>query len=64
MARWRARFSDAVKIDFENEKEVETFQQSLYHYENQFDVGVGRIQVEGRIQCRRREFRQAGAAFG
>jgi hypothetical protein len=36
-----ARFSDAVKIDFENEKEVEAFQQTLYHYENQFDVASG-----------------------
>jgi len=36
-----ARFSDAVKIDFDNEKEVEAFQQGLYHYENQFDVAAG-----------------------
>jgi hypothetical protein len=36
-----ARFSDAVKIDFDNEKEVEAFQQSLYHYENQFDTASG-----------------------
>jgi VWFA-related protein len=36
-----ARFSDAVKIDFDNEKEVEGFQQTSYHYENQFDVASG-----------------------
>jgi hypothetical protein len=36
-----ARFSDSLKIDFENEKEVEAFQQGLYHYENQFDVASG-----------------------
>jgi VWFA-related protein len=36
-----ARFSDAVKLDFENEKEVEAFQQNPYHYENQFDVASG-----------------------
>jgi hypothetical protein len=36
-----ARFSDAVKIDFENEKEVEAFQQRVYHYENQFDIASG-----------------------
>jgi VWFA-related protein len=36
-----ARFSDTVKIDFENEKEVEAFQQTSYHYENQFDAASG-----------------------
>jgi hypothetical protein len=36
-----ARFSDSLKITLENEKEVEAFQQNLYHYENQFDVGSG-----------------------
>ncbi len=36
-----ARFSDAVKLDFDNEKEVEAFQQSTYHYENQFDAASG-----------------------
>jgi VWFA-related protein len=36
-----ARFSDAVKVDLENEKEVEAFQQKIYHYENQFDIASG-----------------------
>jgi VWFA-related protein len=36
-----ARFSDAVKLDFDNQKEVEAFQETPYHYENQFDVGSG-----------------------
>lgn len=36
-----ARFSDTVKIEFENQKEVEEFQQKIYHYENQFDVASG-----------------------
>ncbi len=36
-----ARFSDAVKLDFENQKEVQAFKEKPMHYENQFDVGVG-----------------------
>jgi VWFA-related protein len=41
-----ARFSDAVKIDLENEKEVEAFQQSVYHYENQFDAASGEYNLK------------------
>ena len=41
-----ARFSDAVKIEFDNEKEVETFGQATYHYENQFDVGSGQYNLK------------------
>jgi len=41
-----ARFSDVVKIDFDNEKEVEAFQQNLYHYENQFDVASGEYNLK------------------
>jgi hypothetical protein len=36
-----ARFSDAVKLDFENQKEVQGFKEKPMHYENQFDVAVG-----------------------
>ena len=36
-----ARFSDVVKLDFENQKEVQGFQEKPMHYENQFDVAVG-----------------------
>ena len=36
-----ARFSDVVKLDFENQKEVQAFQAKPMHYENQFDVAVG-----------------------
>jgi hypothetical protein len=36
-----ARFSDAVKLDFENQKEVQGFKEVPMHYENQFDVAVG-----------------------
>ena len=41
-----ARFSDAVKIDLENQKEVESFQQLPYHYENQFDVASGEYNLK------------------
>jgi VWFA-related protein len=36
-----ARFSDAVKLDLENQKEVQAFKESPMHYENQFDVAAG-----------------------
>jgi hypothetical protein len=36
-----ARFSDAVKLDLENQKEVQSFKEKPMHYENQFDVAVG-----------------------
>jgi len=36
-----ARFSDAVKLMFENKKEVEQFKETPLHYENQFDIAAG-----------------------
>ena len=36
-----ARFSDAVKLDFESQKEVQAFKDKPLHYENQFDIGSG-----------------------
>jgi VWFA-related protein len=36
-----ARFSDVVKLDFNEKKDVEIFKQHPYHYENQFDIGTG-----------------------
>ncbi len=36
-----ARFSDAVKLDFEAQKDVDAFKQSKYHYENEFDAAAG-----------------------
>jgi len=36
-----ARFSDTVKLDFENKKELEKFTQKPMHYENEFDVAAG-----------------------
>ena len=36
-----ARFSDTVKLDLENQKELAVFRQKPLHYENQFDVASG-----------------------
>ena len=36
-----ARFSDTVKLDLENQKELAVFQEKPLHYENQFDVASG-----------------------
>jgi hypothetical protein len=36
-----ARFSDSVKIDLPDKKDLETFTQHPYHYDNQFDVAPG-----------------------
>ncbi len=37
-----ARFSDALKIDFEDKKQMEAFKEHPMHYENQFDVASGK----------------------
>jgi len=36
-----ARFSDVVKFDLENQKEVDKFREKPLHYENQFDIASG-----------------------
>ncbi len=36
-----ARFSDTVKLEFADKKQVEEFQKKPLHYENQFDIGAG-----------------------
>src|SRR5262249_11298135 len=41
-----ARFSDTVKLDFEDKKEVENFQKKPLHYENQFDVASGKYNLK------------------
>jgi len=41
-----ARFSDTVAIDFDNQKEVDEFQQNPYHYEDQFDVASGQYTLK------------------
>jgi len=41
-----ARFSDALKIDFEDKKQMEAFQEHPMHYENQFDVASGKYNLK------------------
>jgi VWFA-related protein len=36
-----ARFSDSVKLDFADKKELEAFQAHPYHYDKQFDMAAG-----------------------
>ena len=36
-----ARFSDSVKLEFDDKKQVEAFKENPYHYENQFDIASG-----------------------
>jgi VWFA-related protein len=41
-----ARFSDAVKLDFNDKKDIDLFKQHPYHYENQFDIGAGNYNLK------------------
>jgi VWFA-related protein len=52
-----ARFSDAVKLDFENQQQVDAFKGSPYHYENQFDIASGKYTLKV-------VFNSGGESFG
>src|SRR5271165_2400007 len=52
-----ARFSDKVNLEFEKKSEVEDFQKTPYHYENQFDVASGKYKLKV-------VFTSGGASFG
>jgi len=41
-----ARFSDALKIDFDDKEQMEAFKESPMHYENQFDVASGKYNLK------------------
>jgi hypothetical protein len=41
-----ARFSDTVKLELEDKKQVEQFAEKPFHYENQFDVGSGQYTLK------------------
>lgn len=41
-----ARFSDAIKLEFEDKKQVEAFKEHPYHYENQFDIASGQYTLK------------------
>jgi VWFA-related protein len=41
-----ARFSDTVKREFDDKKQVEAFQQAPFHYENEFEVASGQYNLK------------------
>ena len=41
-----ARFSDTVKLDFDDKKQMEAFKEQPMHYENQFDVASGKYNLK------------------
>jgi hypothetical protein len=41
-----ARFSDSVKRDFEDKKQMEAFEKAPFHYENQFDLVAGKYNLK------------------
>ncbi len=52
-----ARFSDTVKFDFEDKKELKQFQEKPIRYETQFDIGSGKYDLQV-------VFASSGANFG
>ncbi len=52
-----ARFSDVVKLDFDEKKQMEAFQKKPFRYENQFDIGSGKYTLKI-------AFNASGEAFG
>lgn len=52
-----ARFSDTLKREFEDKKQVEAFQQAPFHYENEFEVASGQYNLKV-------VFSTGGASFG
>ncbi len=52
-----ARFSDTVKLDLEDKKQVEEFEKRPLHYDNQFDVAAGQYNLKV-------VFSSSGEAFG
>lgn len=52
-----AKFSDTVKLELENKKELEEFQSKPMHYDTQFDVASGQYKLKV-------VFSSSGASFG
>jgi VWFA-related protein len=52
-----ARFSDSLKLDFDDKKQMEAFQERPMHYENQFDVASGKYNLKV-------VFASSGESFG
>ena len=51
------RFSDTVKLDFDDKKEVDEFQKKPLHYEDQFELASGKYNLKV-------VFSSGGASFG
>jgi VWFA-related protein len=41
-----ARFSDSMKLEFDDKKQMEAFKEKPMHYENQFDVASGKYNLK------------------
>jgi VWFA-related protein len=52
-----ARFSDTVKLDFDDKKQIDEFVKKPLHYDNQFDIGTGKFTFKV-------VFRAGGEEFG
>ncbi len=52
-----ARFSDALKLDLDNKKEVQAFEEHPIHYQTQFDIASGKYNLKV-------VFSSAGEGFG
>jgi len=52
-----ARFSDTLKLDFPDKKQVEQFKEKPLHYENQFDIAPGSYKLKV-------VFTSGGSSFG
>jgi VWFA-related protein len=52
-----ARFSDKVELDLDGKKEMQEFQKTTFHYENQFDVASGQYTLKV-------VFSSSGESFG
>ncbi|HTB16886.1 MAG TPA: VWA domain-containing protein, partial [Bryobacteraceae bacterium] len=52
-----ARFSDSLKLEFDDKKQMEAFKEQPMHYENQFDVASGKYNLKV-------VFASSGESFG
>lgn len=52
-----ARFSDSIKLDFDDKKQMEAFKEHPMHYENQFDAASGKYNLKV-------VFASSGESFG
>ena len=52
-----AKFSDTVKLDFQDKKQIEEFTQKPLHYENQFEIASGKYNLKV-------VFNSGGESFG